>query len=154
MSGLVPELSGIPGGLVLDGELVAWQGIDPHFPSVCRRVLHRDTSIALTFVVFDVLRVEGADVVGHPYLERRATLERLELEGPAWSTSVGFEDGHALFDAVCRHGLEGVVAKRHDSRYGSNERGWVKVKNPSYWRRDSEREAMTRKHAPRSRSRV
>jgi ATP-dependent DNA ligase len=42
--------------------------------------------------------------------------------------------------------LRGVVAKNHSSFYRPNDRGWVKVKNPNYWRRDAEREAMTRKH--------
>ena len=45
---------------------------------------------------------------------------------------------------VCRFGLEGVVAKRLSSRYGANQRGWIKTKNPNYWRRDSERETMQR----------
>jgi hypothetical protein len=29
-------------------------------------------------------------------------------------------------------------------------RGWVKVKNPNYWRREGEREAMARKHERRT----
>jgi len=37
-----------------------------------------------------------------------------------------------------------VVAKKLASRYRPGERGWVKTKNPNYWRRDSEREAMRR----------
>lgn len=55
-----------------------------------------------------------------------------------------FEDGHAFYSAVCKHGLEGVVAKKPSGRYRSGERGWVRLKNPGYWRRDSEIEAMQR----------
>ena len=44
-------------------------------------------------------------------------------------------------------GLEGVIAKSHSSLYRPNDRGWMKVKNPWYWRRDAERDAMTRKRA-------
>ena len=45
-------------------------------------------------------------------------------------------------------GLEGAVAKKHSSSYGSGDRvGWIKVKKPSHWRRDSEREAMSRKRS-------
>jgi hypothetical protein len=40
------------------------------------------------------------------------------------------------------------------SLYRPNDRGWVKVKTPTYWRRDSEREAMARKHERRARTRV
>jgi ATP-dependent DNA ligase len=39
----------------------------------------------------------------------------------------------------------GIVAKRRDSLYRSGQRGWVKVKNPNYWRRDSEIESMQRR---------
>ena len=59
------------------------------------------------------------------------------------------DDGRALFTAVCELGFEGVVAKNHSSLYRPNDRGWVKIKNPNYWRRDAEQEAMTRKHERR-----
>ena len=55
----------------------------------------------------------------------------------------------ALCSAVCKLGFEGVVAKKLTSRYRPNDRGWIKVKNPNYWRRDAEREAMSRKHERR-----
>jgi ATP-dependent DNA ligase len=38
--------------------------------------------------------------------------------------------------------LEGVVAKWRKAPYRPGAHGWVKVKNPRYWRRDFEREAM------------
>ncbi len=101
-------------------------------------------TVPLTYVIFDVLRRDGADMTGEPYVSRRTTLRELGLDGPSWTTSETFEDGPALFDTVCRLGLEGVVAKRLSSRYRPNERGWIKTQNPSYWRRDSEREAIQR----------
>ena len=60
MTSVLPELRALPAGPVLDGELVAWRGDEPYFPHVCRRVLNRDTSVPLTFVVFDVLRHKGS----------------------------------------------------------------------------------------------
>ena len=81
-------------------------------------------------------------------------LQELRLDGPSWTTSETFEDGLALFDTVCSFGLEGVVAKRLSSRYRPGQRGWIKTKNPNYWRRDAEREAMSRKHERRARARV
>jgi len=53
--------------------------------------------------------------------------------------------GTSLLDAVCEHGLEGVVAKRRAGIYRPGYRGWTKIKNPSYWRRPSEIEAMQRR---------
>ena len=101
------------------------------------------------FVVFDVLQRDGVDLTRQPYLERRQELEGLSLDGSAWTTCERFDDGRALFTAVCELGLEGVVAKRHASLYRPNDRGWVKVKNANCWRRDAERVAMARKHERR-----
>jgi bifunctional non-homologous end joining protein LigD len=154
MTPVLPELQALPSGLVLDGELVAWKGSEPYFPLVCRRVLNRDTSVPLTFVLFDVLRRDGVDLTGQPYGERRTVLESLKLDGSAWTTSERFDDGRALFTAVCELGFEGVVAKSNASTYGSNKRGWVKVKNPAYWRRDAEMEAMQKSFERRSRRRT
>jgi hypothetical protein len=62
MTAVLPELRGLPSGLVLDGELVAWKGTEPYFPHICRRVLNRDMSVPMTFVVFDVLQRDGVDL--------------------------------------------------------------------------------------------
>ena len=118
MTSLIPELADLPTGLVLDGELVAWRDQVPCFPDVCRRVLNRDASILLTYVVFDLLRMDGIDMMSTSFRERRSALERLTLNGPGWITSETFTDGAALYQAVCDRGLEGVVAKRLDNRYG------------------------------------
>jgi ATP-dependent DNA ligase len=55
---------------------------------------------------------------------------------------------------VCELGFEGVVAKNHSSLYRPNDRGWVKVKNPNYWRPDAELEAMARAGDRRARTRA
>jgi ATP-dependent DNA ligase len=51
-----------------------------------------------------------------------------------------FEEGQALWQAVCEHELEGVVAKRLHVRYRPSERWWLKVKNRPYRRYELERE--------------
>jgi bifunctional non-homologous end joining protein LigD len=139
---------------VLDGELVAWKASEPYFPLICRRVLNRDGSVPITFVVFDLLGRDGVDLTDRPYDERRRELVGLGLDGPAWTTSETFDDGRVLFEAVCRLGYEGVVAKSHASLYRPGDGGWVKIKNPSYWRRDAEREALARSMERRRRTRV
>jgi bifunctional non-homologous end joining protein LigD len=135
MSERLPELSGLPEGLVLDGELVAF-GDDgrPSFPLLSLRVLHGRALIPVTLLLFDVLRVEGADAMCLPYAERRALLEALDLDGPVWRTPPVFDDGAALLEATRIHGLEGVVAKKRSEPYRPGERGWVKVKHRDYWR--------------------
>lgn len=108
----VAFLEELPVTGVLDGELVAF-GTDgrPDFPLVCDAVLHRHDSIPLTFLAFDVLSVEGRSVTREPYVERRRILEELALDGLQWKTPEAFEDGQALWEAVCEHELEGVVAR-------------------------------------------
>src|SRR5918994_278281 len=95
------------------------------------------------------LRHDGVDLTTEPYTKRLETLSALKLDGAAWTTSETFDDGQALFSAVCKLGFEGVIAKNHASLYRPNDRGWVKVKNPNYWRRDAERGAMMKKHERR-----
>jgi bifunctional non-homologous end joining protein LigD len=118
MTTVLPELRGLPAGLVLDGELVAWKGSEPHFPLICRRVLNRDMSVPMTYVIFDLLRCHGRDLTRQTYEERRHELVKLGLDGSTWTTCEAFEDGRALFAGVCELGYEGVVAKNRDSLYG------------------------------------
>jgi len=96
---------------------------------VGRRILNGDTSIRLTYMIFDLLGVDGTSLIERPHEERRSVLEQLDLQGPYWSVTETFDVGEALFGGVCELGLEGVVAKQTTSRYGATKRGWVKVKN-------------------------
>jgi ATP-dependent DNA ligase len=55
MTDRLPELAELPEYIVLDGEIVAFNDTGhPHFPAVCGRVLQRDNSIAVTYVVLAV----------------------------------------------------------------------------------------------------
>jgi bifunctional non-homologous end joining protein LigD len=146
MTDRVPELRELPPGLVLDGELVAFNAAGaPHWPLVVERVLHGNTAIPVTFVAFDLLRVDGHDITCNPWSQRRTLLEGTWAERPCARLSDVYDDGHVLFDAVVEHGLEGIVAKRRSGIYRPGYRGWTKVKNLRYWRRDSEIEHMQRR---------
>lgn len=149
MTPALPELRKLPPGLVLDGELVAWKGREPWFPNICRRVLNYDLSVPMTYVAFDLLRIDGTDLMERTFSERRDLLASLGLDAPGWATSETFDDGRTLYASVCAYGLEGVVAKKHSGRYRPGERGWIKVKNPAYWRRESEIEGVRGSHERR-----
>ena len=131
MTPLLPEFGRVlPANVQLDGELVALDRAGlPDFHRLSARMLHGDTSVSVTYFVFDVLAVEGLATTSQPYSERRALLEALDLEGPYVRLVATFEDGEALFAAVSDRGLEGVVAKRERDRYRPGERQWVKTKN-------------------------
>jgi bifunctional non-homologous end joining protein LigD len=130
MTKLLPELRGLPPDVQLDGEIVALDedGL-PDFHLLGSRLLHGVQGIVVTYFVFDLLAVEGLPVTMQPYAERRALLEQLAVEGRHVRLVATFEDGQALFAAVCERGLEGVIAKRLRDRYRPGERQWVKHKN-------------------------
>jgi bifunctional non-homologous end joining protein LigD len=126
---------------VLDGEIVAFddQG-RPSFERLQPRmhlrgdaaVRRRAQEIPAVYIVFDLLWLDGHSLMEAPYAERRRRLEALELEGPAWRTpSYHPGDGAALLAASREQGLEGIVAKRLDSRYEPGRRtpAWIKVKH-------------------------
>jgi bifunctional non-homologous end joining protein LigD len=85
----------------------------------------------LVYYVFDLLELEGEPLVGLPFTERRERLEAiLDRRNKVVQLSEAFEDGSALEAAAVEQGLEGVMAKRADSRYepGRRSRDWLKVK--------------------------
>jgi bifunctional non-homologous end joining protein LigD len=76
MTTQLPERASLSRGLVLDGELVAFsEDGAPHWPLLYERVLHGNRSLPVTFVAFDVLRVDGHDVMVNPWEQRRGLLE-------------------------------------------------------------------------------
>jgi bifunctional non-homologous end joining protein LigD len=142
MTTLLPELNDLPVSGIFDGELVAFADGVPHFPLVCDRLLHGERRVPLTFVVFDVLELDGEPVMHQPYRERRALLDELALGRGPWFVADAFGDGAALFAAACAQGLEGVVAKRRREPYRPGERAWIKVKNRAYWRHGEQIESL------------
>jgi bifunctional non-homologous end joining protein LigD len=142
-------LEHLPARGVFDGELVALdEDGKPDFPVICECVLQRQNHVALTLMIFDVLSVGGDDCTRLPYSKRRTILEELNLNSERWRTPQTFDDGEALWHAVCTHELEGVVAKKRSSRYVAGERGWIKTKNRAYWRWEMEREGALKARRP------
>jgi bifunctional non-homologous end joining protein LigD len=85
----------------------------------------------LVYYVFDLLELEGEPLIQLPFTERRKRLkEILDRRNKVVQLSEAFEDGAALEQAAIEQGLEGVMAKRADSRYepGKRSRDWLKVK--------------------------
>lgn len=105
--------------LALDGELFALneRGI-PDFRNLRK-------GAPATYVVFDVLRIDGNEVMSLPWTERRQLLESLDLPWPVPQT---YDDGAMLWQATGEQGLEGVMSKRRDSPYtpGQRSKSWLK----------------------------
>ena len=139
-----PDLDGIAGavaprGVVLDGEIVAFdeRGV-PSFGCLQSRLGIADAGEAarrasrqpVVYLVFDVLAVAGVASVELSYDDRRRLLAGLVEDGPAWKVPPAHDDGAALLELVRQRDLEGIVAKRRDSRYqmGKRSPAWRKVK--------------------------
>jgi bifunctional non-homologous end joining protein LigD len=126
---------------VLDGELVAFdENGRPSFERLQQRIHQTSASVVrrrmkshpVTYVIFDLLYLDGLNLMGEPYSRRRELLEGLELAGESWQTP-GCSRGHAkeLLAASAEQELEGIVLKRLDSPYSPGRRtgSWLKVKN-------------------------
>jgi bifunctional non-homologous end joining protein LigD len=111
---------------VVDGEVVAFRADGtPSF-----NLLQRAEG-TISYLVFDVLELEGEDVCGRPLDERRELLEALVDETSATvRISRTFADGGGLLAAARERGLEGVISKRRSSAYrpGRRSRDWLHVK--------------------------
>jgi len=112
--------------VVLDGELVVLD--DEGHASFHAIQQHLRPA---TFMAFDVLRLDGHDVMDHAWRDRRNALEQLALRGSAWQTPAVVEgDADVALQAANRLGMEGVVAKRVDAPYrpGRRTSAWQKYK--------------------------
>jgi bifunctional non-homologous end joining protein LigD len=125
---------------ILDGEIVAFDRDGrPSFELLQRRMHVASPAQAkrlaaatpVTYMIFDLLWLDGHTLMDLPYSERRRTLSRLALAGERWQTPEHLlGDGKALLAASAEQGLEGVLAKRLDAPYapGLRSSAWVKVK--------------------------
>jgi bifunctional non-homologous end joining protein LigD len=140
-----PEVARVPASLaghdaVVDGEIVAMDAAGrPDFGALQSR-MHRTgpevprmaAAAPVTYLVFDLLRWDGEDLLDLPYAERRARLDALAIAGHRWVATPWFPGGGAdVLAASEENGLEGVVAKRLESPYrpGLRSPDWRKVKN-------------------------
>lgn len=143
ITGTYPELAALgaalaPHAAVLDGEVVAFneQG-QTSFQRLQRRMhvarptprLLADTPVS--FVVFDLLWLDGELLVDRPQSERRRLLDGLAVKGAAWQTAPVLDASPEELMEACRQlGLEGLMAKRRDAPYlaGGRSPAWWKMK--------------------------
>jgi bifunctional non-homologous end joining protein LigD len=125
--------------LVLDGEIVAYDATGkPSFGRLQKRMLlSRPSDIASAMarvpvraVFFDCLALEGHDLRKLGLLDRKECLGRvLPPAGVVQVSDHVAEHGEAFFEAASEMGLEGIIAKRADSRYtGRRSADWIKIK--------------------------
>jgi bifunctional non-homologous end joining protein LigD len=141
LSGTYPEVraavaSQQPRTLVLDGEVVAYEGEQTSFSRLQQRLGVTNppapllTAYPVVYCVFDILKIDGEDLTARSLVERRSILERAVHPTAAIQVTEAWrDDSRRLFDHACRSGWEGLIAKRADAPYvAGRSRYWLKLK--------------------------
>jgi bifunctional non-homologous end joining protein LigD len=133
----LPELAAMAEKLkrhrvILDGELVIFgEHGKPDFTALSEKMMGGGRR-QVCLMLFDIVYERDQLITGLPLQERKRRLAELGLNGEAWRTaSYSVGHGAALLAASREQQLEGLVAKRLDSRYvpGRRSAHWRKVKN-------------------------
>lgn len=120
----------------VDGEIVAQSRGRTDFARLQKRMgLTRPadvaaSKVAVTYYVFDLLRLDGIDVRRLPLRTRKSLLRRsITFTTPLRFSTHRNEGGAELLADACRRGWEGLVAKRADSLYAARRSDdWLKLK--------------------------
>src|ERR1700678_4336487 len=130
-SGIVKALAAMPDETVIDGEVVALdQDGRPSFNTLQN---HGSAGVPLHFFIFDLLMLDGRDVMAEPLVKRRELIEKHilpNLADPIRYSPILEATLADLIRSVKEQGLEGLVAKRRDSKYepGLRSGAWQKMR--------------------------
>ena len=121
---------------VVDGEIVAFEGRRTSFARLQGRLgitdpdEARESGVPVFYYLFDIMHLDGKATVDVPLLSRKRLLRTtFQFDDPLRYTTHRVKDGEAAFEAACKRGDEGVVAKLADAAYeGRRSRNWLKFK--------------------------
>jgi DNA ligase D-like protein (predicted ligase) len=126
---VVKTLADLPDETVIDGEVVALD--ESGRPSFSALQNYGSSDIPIIYYIFDVMVLKGIDVMREPLSRRRELLEEEilpELIEPIKYSAELDSDLSDLIHSVRKLGLEGLVAKRRDSRYAPG------LRTPAWWK--------------------
>jgi bifunctional non-homologous end joining protein LigD len=123
-------------GLLLDGEVVAYEGEQTSFSRLQQRLgvtrpsPEQLSTYPVVYCVFDLLEVNGENLSDRPLLQRRSRLARAIRPSAALQlTEAWHDDSQRRFADACRSGWEGLIAKRAQAPYAvGRSRDWLKLK--------------------------
>lgn len=124
---------------VFDAEIVS---LDASGKPVFKKVINRLMSTGETNInklskaspcycyIFDCLYLDGRSLVNEPLMKRKEWLKDAVRFDTPYRVSEYVDDGNSLFEAARDHGLEGIMAKKRDSKYTPGKRSdyWYKIK--------------------------
>ena len=128
---IVKALALMPDDTVIDGEVVALDGVGR--PSFNTLQNYGSAGAPLHFFIFDLLVLGGRDVMGEPLTRRRELIEKRvlpKLGEPIRYSPILDASLNGLIRSVKEQGLEGLIAKRRDSKYeaGLSSGAWMKMR--------------------------
>jgi bifunctional non-homologous end joining protein LigD len=116
---------------VIDGEVVVYdQAGKPNFHSI--QNYNSRQALAIQFQAFDCLEVDGEDITKRTLLERKQILREILPQSDIIKFCDHIEgDGKMLYEHASNIGLEGIIAKKSNSKYfiGKRSKDWLKIKN-------------------------
>jgi DNA ligase D-like protein (predicted ligase)/DNA ligase D-like protein (predicted 3'-phosphoesterase) len=133
------ELKDLTRNAVVDGEIVVMKEQKADFQAVVERsratsprdIEYLSHKSPATYILFDILEKEGKTLTDLPLAERKRILKDSVRDGEHIILSIfEEEEGESYYEAAIKRGIEGVVAKRKDSRYepGTRSGSWLKIK--------------------------
>lgn len=142
ITNLYPELKEIKKqikeDMIFDGEIVIFNNKKSDFSKLQERNNLRNTlkikrlskEMPVCFIAFDCI-YKSKDLTSQSLLERKEVLNMIDDSDYFVKTKSVFNDGKLLFKKIKQLGLEGIVAKKIDSKYEINNRtkDWIKIKN-------------------------
>jgi bifunctional non-homologous end joining protein LigD len=130
-AGVVKGLAKLPDETIIDGEVIALD--DDGRPSFNILQNYGSSKAPVLYFVFDVMVLAGRDVMQEPLETRRELLEKKilpKLAEPVRYAAPLDASLPVLIESVKAQGLEGLVAKRVDSRYeaGLRSGAWQRMR--------------------------
>jgi bifunctional non-homologous end joining protein LigD len=124
------ELAKLKLDATLDGEIVVFRNGMPSFQAIQN---YKSTqNLPIQFIVFDCLQLDGQDLTKKKLIERKEALKEILPQNDIIKYCDHLEEeGIALFEQATNMKLEGIIAKRIDSKYYPDKRSkeWLKIKN-------------------------
>lgn len=117
--------------MVLDGEMAVTDSSGRTDFHALQNYMKDSKDKNLTYIIFDILALDGQDLREYPLIKRKEILGDLMKDAPNnlyYSRHVA-GNGKESFNVACETNMEGIVGKKADSRYsGGKNDDWIKLK--------------------------
>jgi bifunctional non-homologous end joining protein LigD len=117
--------------MILDGEMVITDASGKTDFQALQNYVKNPKGQKLTYIVFDLLALDGEDLREKQLIDRKVILEALMQSAPKnlYYSRYVKGNGKQSFTVACEAGMEGIVGKKADSTYSGTRNGdWIKLK--------------------------